>query len=198
MWLRSNPDRVECRFGGEHVASSARLRVVTARFSAYVRSLQFTRDGEARFWLGWGPEDAMRQLPPTPLPSDPLLLDPAFLGFMAMNATTGREVAWIVLRRGPDGAYEVGGMVDHEARGQGYGREALETVCSVAHHHFGISRLVAGCEMTNLVSQRWLRSCGFDWVAGPPQHTLPNGRVIDSLWWQRVDTSAKRRCRARV
>jgi hypothetical protein len=137
MWPRSNADRVECRFGGEHVASSARLRVVTARFSAWVRSWQFTRDGEARFWLGWGPEDAMTQLPPTPITSDPLLLDPAFLlGFMAVHGTTGREVAWIDLRRGADGAYLVGGMVDH-------------------------------------------------------------GRVIESLWWQRVDATAKRRCRAR-
>jgi hypothetical protein len=51
----------------------------------------------------------MSQLPPTPLTSDPLLQDPSFLGFMAVHVTTGQEVAWIELRRGPDGAYEVAG-----------------------------------------------------------------------------------------
>ena len=59
----------------------------------------------------------------------------------------------------------------------------------------GIENLTAGCETTNQASRRWLTSCGFRPIDGPPTHALPNGRVITACWWRRETSGAKRRCR---
>jgi len=193
MWRGSrSSDGVECRFGGAHAVTTARLRVASARWSDGDRSGYLNRDQESQHWLGWSPQTTMPRRRPR---LDPLLPTTGFLGFVGVHGETGRLLAWIEMRRRSGGAYEVGGMVDPEFRGQGYGREALVAVCQLAHHHFGVARLIAGCESTNMASQKWLIGSGFSRTDGPPTYTLPNGRVAESLWWQRMDPSATRRCR---
>jgi RimJ/RimL family protein N-acetyltransferase len=186
--------KVECRFGGEHIVWTDRLRLSLARHSeqGLARTLNF--DEVARYWNGW-PDDVA----PWPVldGSDPLpRLTADVLPFIGVEPATGALLVDLQLyRSADDGAYQVGGSVAAGHRGRGYGWEALMGLCELAHHHFGIRRLTAGCEVANVASQAWLASCGFWRVEGTGTRTLPNGRVIDSVSWERVDASAYRRCR---
>jgi RimJ/RimL family protein N-acetyltransferase len=195
MWRGSrSTDGVECRFGGAHAVTTARLRVASARWSDGANSGYLNRDQEAQHWLGWTPRPDMN-VPHRRPRIDPLLPTSTLLGFAGVHAGTGQLLAWIEMRRRSPGTYEVGGMVDPDFRGQGYGHEALLAVCLLAHGHFGVPRLIAGCESTNSASQKWLIGCGFARTDGPPTYTLPNGRATESLWWQRLDSAATRQCR---
>jgi RimJ/RimL family protein N-acetyltransferase len=194
VFLRSRPDKVFCRFGGEHSVSTGRLHVISARRSDVVRSRQLVRDAEAQHWLGWG-EDQEQRLPSSPPNHDPVQLFPHELAFIGLDVHTGLLLASVTLSLCSDGTYEVGGMVDPDFRGRGYGHETLDAVCLMAHQHFGIDRLRAGCEATNIASQRWLASSHFSRTPGPEAHQLPNGRVIEAMWWQRTDPAARRPCR---
>jgi RimJ/RimL family protein N-acetyltransferase len=55
--------------------------------------------------------------------------------------------------------------------------------------------LRARCETDNEASRRWLASAGFLPVDGVAPHTLPDGRVISSVRWRRLDPTAQRRCK---
>jgi len=192
MPRRARPEAVECRFGGEHVMFTARLRIQSARWSDHVRATHLARDEPARYWLGWAPEDTR----PEPYPDglDPLLVEPELLSFVGADLRTGLLLANITLMGCFDGAYDVGGLIDPTVRGEGYGTEALDAVCRLAHHHLGIVHLHAGCDADNVVSRRWLASCEFEEIGVSP-YTLPDGRVTDAVWWLREDITAKRRCR---
>jgi RimJ/RimL family protein N-acetyltransferase len=192
MLRRSPTDGVDCRSNGEHTVSTVWLRVRVARFHEVASAVHLARDAEARHWLGWGPEHV--ETAEAGGGGDQLALRSSLLSFVGVQPATDRVLVSVGLSPLPDAGYEVGGMVDPEYRGRGYGREALEAVCLLAHRHFGIVRLRAGCEATNTASQRWLVSGGFVRADGPAHHVLPDGRVIDSLWWTRTDFSA-RRCR---
>lgn len=63
----------------------------------------------------------------------------------------------------------------------------------LAHRHFGISRVVAGHEDGNVVSERWLHKAGFDPTSGPDGYTLDNGRVVRS-WREHTDDAAVLKC----
>jgi RimJ/RimL family protein N-acetyltransferase len=130
---------------------------------------------------------------PLESPQTVLAVDLNFMSFVGIHRGTRRVVAGLTVVR-VDGQHHVGGVVHHTDRGQGYGRETLRVVCTLMHRHFGVGRLVAGCETSNMVSQRWLAGTGFTIVDGPPTHTLPNGRVIRSLWWERRDPGARLAC----
>jgi RimJ/RimL family protein N-acetyltransferase len=191
--------KVKCRYSGLHVARSARLDIVTSRVSDLARYTEAASEPEAQQWLGWRPEELAQD--ELGLRADPLdggqqvvRLSLDFLFFAGIERTTGDLVAGIQVYRANDGSRAVGGTVSRPYRGKGYGREALAVVCELAHRHFGIARLTAGCEATNLASRAWLTSCGFRQTAGPATHVLPNGRQIDSLWWERTDPRAKSRC----
>jgi RimJ/RimL family protein N-acetyltransferase len=194
LW-RSGPAGLTCRVGGEHTLPTARLVLTVARWSDQILALQLARDEQAQHWLGWSPETYAGQADLI-RPSDPLLLGTDGLVFVARDRITGRLVVDISLIPRPLGEYDIGGKVDPDLRGQGYGTEAMLAACDLAHRHFGIMHLRAGCETTNEASRRWLVRCGFVPTAGPARHTLPNGRVIDSLWWAHVDPAAKVRCRS--
>jgi RimJ/RimL family protein N-acetyltransferase len=193
VFSRHRSEIVECRPGGDHVVSSARLHVVAARWSEFVRSMRLSRDAEAQHWLGWDPAEQLSKA--QLLQHDPLLLTRDMLMFVGLEKCSGHLVASITLYRGTDGCYDIGGVVNPDVRGQHFGRETLDAVCHMAHRHFGIVRLRAGCETNNVASQRWLTSCGFERTGGPQHHVLPNGWTIASLWWHRVDATARRRCR---
>jgi RimJ/RimL family protein N-acetyltransferase len=190
----SGSPKVKCRLGGEHTIWSDQLWYRGARCSDALRIQYLERDPAARYWLGSKPEEDARQVHEHP-GLDPLLMDTADMSLLGFDSRTGRSLVSITLTRCECGGYNIGGVVDREARGQGYGREALETMCRVAHHHFGIALLHARCETTNAASIGWLGSCGFDQVGEPFALTLPNGRIVSALGWQRVDATAKQRCR---
>ena len=115
-----------------------------------------------------------------------LPVDPKLLFFAAMDKSTMHMVATMAASSA-SGATEVGGAVHRDYRGQGYGHAVLETVCGLLHRHFGIGRLVAGCEVTNTASQRWLAKSAFTRTPGPKTYKLPSGRVAQTIWWNRVD-----------
>lgn len=184
--------KVECRFGGEHIVWTDRLRLSLARHSEQGLARTLHLDEVARHWNGWldDPE-------PWPILSDhdPLpRLTADQLPFIGIEPSTGALLVSLQLYRS-EGAYQVGGSVAAGFRGRGYGWEALMGLCELAHHHFGIGRLTAACEVANVASQAWLASCGFWRVEGNRTHTLPNGRVIESVAWERVEPAAQRRCR---
>jgi RimJ/RimL family protein N-acetyltransferase len=189
---RSRAELVECRFGGDHAAYSARLRLQAGRYSDAVNACQLGLDDAARYWMGDRPdEEHDHELPPG---RDPLLLTMDYLSFKGVDDRAHRLLAYIALARCADGAYDVGGVVHAAVRGRGYGREALETVCRLVHHHFGIATLHAWCEPANLAAARWLASCQFIQVGPPLEVQLPNGRRTHMLPWERVEPTARWRC----
>jgi RimJ/RimL family protein N-acetyltransferase len=188
MIRRSRGDAVECRVGGDHTAHSTRLRVAAARWSDAIIAARLAEDEVAQHWLG----PAIRQDHGLPLGRNPLLLTTAYLAFAGIHMD--RLLAYVTLTRCADGSYDVGGVTHAAVRGQGYGRETLQTVCRIAHHHFGFGWLRATCESTNQVGAQWLRSAGFVQVGPQYRVTLPNGRVAHHLPWQRVEPTARSRC----
>jgi hypothetical protein len=191
------------------VARTERLWVSVGRLSDTLSTIALF-DDVARYWQGcngqetivvpdadgtpreWAAASVIPRL--VAAGRDPLLWHSAAMSFLARDRGTGALIADISLYQAPTGGYLIGGNVDRNHRGHGYGREALGIVCDIAHRHLGIADLSAGCETTNVASRRWLASCGFLPVAGPARHVLPNGRVIQSCWWRR-SRPATRRCR---
>ena len=82
-----------------------------------------------------------------------------------------------------------------EFRGRGLGTEFLSEVMCLAHRHFGLRRVLAGCERDNAASIRWLNKSGFSPADGPETYLLDNGREVKCVWWQHVDERARLRCR---
>jgi RimJ/RimL family protein N-acetyltransferase len=189
---------VSCRSDGLHVAESSRLWIVANRLIDVLRYQELSSEPEAQRWLGWhsldlaltrtsmvaGPIWAPQPMIP---PNVPLLL------FAGIERVTTVMVGAVVIDRS-DGRADVGGVVDKDYRGQGFGSEILQMVRGIAHRHFGIPRLTAGCESTNEASRRWLATSGFTTIQGPPTHTLPSGRVIQSIWWESIDPDAATTC----
>lgn len=172
---------------------TTRLRIASARFSHTVGFMEHGFDEQAWHFQGWKPEQVLGDLPSGN--GDPLIFSSKLMWFMAFEAATERTVGWVSLDRATADTYYAGGVVAPEFRQQGYGRELLTAVCQLAHQHFGVVHVLAGCETSNLASVRWLASCQFTPAAETREHVLPNGRVIESLWWQRTDPTARRRCR---
>jgi RimJ/RimL family protein N-acetyltransferase len=187
--------KVECRFGGEHIVWTDRLRLSLARHSEEGLSRQLFTDETSRHWLGVDPDTEFG--PWTPLPGrDPLpRLSQDRLPFIGVETTTGAVLASAYLYKAGDGGYGVLGVVAAGSRARGYGWEALTGLCELAHHHFGIARLVAECEDANIGAVECLSSCGFRRVGDPVLGALRNGRVIESLAWERVEPTAHRACR---
>lgn len=154
-------------------------------------------DEEAQRWLGWPEEELHFEMPPDIEEVDLrcVIVSASYsgMGFTGLEAASGRTIGHLTLHRNGE-AFEIGGTVLRETRGQGFGTELMKAACLMAHRHFGIYDLRAGCEATNAASMRWLAKSGFTQVPGPARHTLPNGRVIDSLWWVNSDPKATREC----
>ncbi|MEU2616220.1 GNAT family N-acetyltransferase [Micromonospora sp. NPDC007271] len=189
---RSGVPGLSCR-GSAHTIRSARLRLSVARvrdvieFSAAEDEVMRQRHGFS--YAAW--VQALAGLDP-----DALLWTPDLAMFVARTRDTGRLVADLSLYTRPGRQVHVGGSVVAGARGRGYGREALELACVVAHRHLGLRYLGAACEADNVASGRWLMSAGFVRISGAPTHVLPDGREVESLWWLHEDPRARRRCRS--
>ena len=127
-------------------------------------------------------------------PSYPLRIDPRLVFFAAITRETSRMLAGIMISTVGGVRYKIGGVVEQHHRHAGYGREALNAAVGIAHRHFGIPELHAGCETTNLASRCWLAGAGFQPDDGPATHTLPDGRIIHSLWWKHHNQHVTAHC----
>jgi RimJ/RimL family protein N-acetyltransferase len=188
-----------CRADGLHVTGSPRLWIVTNRLFDFARFSELAREPEAQRWLGWRPED-FNPLRPSMIAwpvgqSEPMISpDMSIMLFAGIHRITNLMIGAISIDRS-GGRADVGGLIAGDHRGQGFGTELLDAARTMAHRHFGIRRLTAGCERANVASRRWLAKCGFHAVAGPPMHTLPDGRVIEAVWWESVDADTVPTCR---
>jgi RimJ/RimL family protein N-acetyltransferase len=175
--------------------------VSVGRFSNMVSGHLLSCDDDAQRWLGWSEDVLNVSVPPSLGQTDQSCVigsaSSLLMNFTGLAAASGRVIGNVTLRWTGE-VHEIGGAVLKEARGQGFGTELMTAACFMAHRHFGISDLRAACERTNAASMRWLAKSGFTQVPGPACHTLPNGRVIDSVWWANSDTRAKRRCQYAV
>jgi RimJ/RimL family protein N-acetyltransferase len=189
---------VDCRSAAEHYAVTARLDILSGRLSDFLAGEELSLDADAQHWLGW-PTDWLPQLRSMLGTRDPAVLrlpgDLEFVHFAGGDRQSRQIIGSLSLRREPDGVYEIGGAVRHDVRGRGYGTELLRAACAIAHEHFGIPAVRAGCEVSNLASARWLSRSGFVRADGPPTVELPNGRVIESLWWSHRNPASRMRCR---
>jgi RimJ/RimL family protein N-acetyltransferase len=189
-----------CRRSGLHIVRTRRLWIVSARNDDQARAAYMMTEAGAQRWLGWSDDDlaAIAPVPDGPardLPGldDVVPPDPRRLYFTGIDRSSMRVAVSITLFRQGQ-RYEIGGAVGVDFRGKGYGREALRTVVRMAHRHFGIRRLTAGCERANQASQRWLRGAGFRPATGPATLTLADGREVETLWWARSAALVRRAC----
>ncbi|WP_176968680.1 GNAT family N-acetyltransferase [Amycolatopsis xylanica] len=181
-------------------ASAHRFRVGTLVFRTPTEldslvAVAGASDDEAQRWLGWE--------------LDHIVLEPHRDRYLAMAPGRGtaydlREDAIDLIAIHPrrkrcaglvsvhsDG--ELGGWLMPGFRGQGLGGELFKAGLVLAHEHLGLTSVRAGVETTNLASQGALRAAGMRQVDGPPTHTLPNGRVMSSYWFQH-EVAQPRRC----
>jgi RimJ/RimL family protein N-acetyltransferase len=198
--------RIRCEANGVHRVRTARLEVVSGRLSDWVRYMVVCAEPEIQYWMGWDPAEVddvraqarAKQIRPyaTPLhrptPTIPANLEKT--EFVAIHRETMLIVGGVGLHTEPDGRPAVGGAVRGGLRSQGYGHEIMAAVLEVLHRHFGLPELRAACEVSNVASRRWLAGAGFELLDEQAKHTLPDGRVIDSLWWVHRDPEAERRC----
>ena len=175
--------------------------VVTSRASDFLRWIRVMADDP-----DGGPDWPARELrrarritldpiaDPIDSPQALMRVDPNLLFFAGIDRDTDHLVSGLMVNSST-GESEIGGGVHVDYRRQGYGHEMMDMVCRLVHRHFGIARLVAGCEETNAASRAWLAGSGFSLTSGPAAHKLPNGRVIRALWWEHVDPDPQLRCR---
>jgi RimJ/RimL family protein N-acetyltransferase len=189
---------IECCADGVHRAATARLRIVAGSYRHYARYEIMAADPEAQRWLGWSPSlvadlRAGRYAHLADSPERMLTPYAQFLSFAGLDHT-GTVIAGVTVdRAGP--RPDVGVVVARHCRGQGYGTELLVAATAYAHRHFGMPRLTAGCEDTNVASRTMLARAGFAPMPGPRMHTLQDGRVIPALWWEKTAEPVPPACR---
>jgi len=122
--------------------------------------------------------------------------DLQLLHFAGVDRATSTMLGAMTVELGKD-PVDIGGIIDIGRRGQRFGTELLRTVRVIAHRHYGIPRLIAGCEASNDAGRAWLTRSGLTRTHGPDTHTLPNGRRIQATWWESTDPYATIACRSR-
>jgi RimJ/RimL family protein N-acetyltransferase len=188
-----------CRKTGLHIVKTRRLWIVSARRCDLAAFEATGSDPAAQRWLGWPSVPPHPAVPgPVDLPlrqSRGILLPKQHqLYFAGIDRKSMHLVTAVTVYEAADGYLEIGGHVAEAHRGRGLGTEALVAACDLAHHHFGIATLRAGCETTNVASIAWLRTSGFTQIAGPATHRLPGGREIQTLWWSHSSPRPRLRC----
>ncbi|MGW4163408.1 GNAT family N-acetyltransferase [Streptomyces sp. NPDC004788] len=192
--------------GGYHVLRTARLVLRTPRdhLDAAIGEAA-AADAEAQRWLGWpagsvidsrvaehllGIDDdnraerlhsfrapvrrrlARRLVPAGHLPRHALL---------AVDAATGRAVGMSSVMLDET---TIGLQIAPAYRRQGLGAELARATARFAHDHLGLELVRAGTEKSNDHCRQALSTAGFLPCDGPARHTLPDGRIIDSVWYQ--------------
>ncbi|MFJ4783496.1 GNAT family N-acetyltransferase [Streptomyces sp. NPDC088794] len=85
---------------------------------------------------------------------------------------------------------EIGGILAPDHRGQGLGAELFLAGAEFAHTHAGLPTVRAGTATANLACRRALEHAGFTPAPGPTRHTLPDGRELDTVWYQHQATTS--------
>jgi RimJ/RimL family protein N-acetyltransferase len=104
-----------------------------------------------------------------------------FVGGAVIASTAGGDYELIV---GTDAVF-LGGVVVRSLRGRGIGSRMFMLGADFAHDELGAQKVAAGCPSGHAASRGALLKAGFHQVDGPDEHTLPNGRVVPSLWFVR-------------
>lgn len=137
-----------------------------------------------RTLLGMGPAGATPRwfIRSNPELAEPFEPSPEMPGFMVcVRRDSGRYAGYLELH--PDSA-EIGGNLAPDHRGQGLGSELFLAGAEFAHSHAGLPTVRAGTATENLACRRALERAGFVPAPGPPRHTLPDGREMDSVWYR--------------
>ncbi|MGW5423471.1 GNAT family N-acetyltransferase [Streptomyces sp. NPDC003943] len=199
---------------GHHVLRTARLVLRTPRdlLDAAIGEA-VAADPEAQRWLGWtadtvidsrvaehllGIDDSnraerlrsfrapvRRRLARRLVPGDHVQRH----ALLAVDAVTGRAVGMgsVMLDEGT-----IGLQIAPAYRRQGLGVELAEATARFAHDHLGLEVVRAGTEKSNDRCRRALSAAGFLPCDGPTRHTLPDGRVIDSVWYRHGPSETSR------
>ncbi|GAA2634323.1 MULTISPECIES: GNAT family N-acetyltransferase [Streptomyces] len=213
---RPQPVPVRCG-GGRHAIRTARLVLYTPRdhLDAEI-GVAAGSDSDAQRWFGWNPDtlvtpetaahllgihdgnraERLRAFPravrrelvrPVVLP-DP---DPrAAHRLLAVHAATGLVAGMSSLTPGNGGA--IGIQLAPDFRGRGLGTELVEATARLGHEHLGLESVSAGTETSNHRCRGALEAAGFVECEGPALHTLPDGRVVDSAWYEHESAGTAR------
>ncbi|WP_372455578.1 GNAT family N-acetyltransferase [Nonomuraea sediminis] len=178
------------------VACSKKLHVITAddfviRTAGYwaLRAAKAAgSDEHAQRWLGW-PLDMVREYES----SHGKLLDrelddeseaPSPGWFALINRHDRRIMGALVIAVSQLNRVEIGGYLAPQYRGRGFGAQLFTLGSVLAHTHLGLPEIYAGTETGNIACRQSLLKAGFTYTDGPAQHTLPNGRMVDSVWFK--------------
>ncbi|MFF9035480.1 GNAT family N-acetyltransferase [Streptomyces sp. NPDC014892] len=85
---------------------------------------------------------------------------------------------------------EIGGTLAPDHRGQGLGAELFLAGAELAHSHAGLPTVRAGTATANLACRRSLERAGFVPAPGPARHTVPDGRELETVWYQHQGTAS--------
>lgn len=196
-----------------HTLRTGRLLLYTPETALdLAAALAAASDAGAQRWLGWGD----RALTDTRVVETLLGLRPGDTGalrssrmlkdLLAQPYEPGPEDEVLLVGvRLDDGRYagstgvhpgtgEIGGWLAPDARGQGLGTELFRAAVLLGHTHLGLRTVRAGHEPANTASARALANAGLVAADGPPRHTLPDGREIESRWLERTTTTPTSRC----
>lgn len=148
-------------------------------------------DPEAQRWLGWpqaivvNEPERSRELRVTPgTGSARTLATPGHEVLVVIDAAARRVAGLVTVSPQDNGTANVGGLFAPDYRHRGYGSELFGAVAIFAHRHLGVAVVDAGTITTHTASIRALLAAGFVASDGPTTQTLPNGRIVDSLWFR--------------
>jgi RimJ/RimL family protein N-acetyltransferase len=194
--IDDTPPLAGCR-NGRHVVRTPSLRLQTPTGRDLKMMMAAGSDPQAQRWLGWSAgrvvtEEARERLLTLRAgegrPISRASGDQWYLA--AVEWATGRLAGAVGCD--PDGR-ELGGWLASRYRGRGLGGELFAGAALFAHQHLGVSRVVAGTEVSNAACMAALVSAGFVPDAGPSAHQLPDGRVVPTRWL-RHDAEHPARC----
>ena len=144
-------------------------------------------DPEAQRWLGWTtrtilPEKDREHALTLPPGMDRTTWPAGWLHLIAIDKESGWAAGGAVVQLTK--LAEIGGHLAPRFRGRGLGTELFAAVTEYAHQHLGFGVVKAGAETENLSSRRALGAAGFTRTSGPDTHTLPDGRMIPTVWFR--------------
>ncbi|MDX3520111.1 GNAT family protein [Streptomyces scabiei] len=120
--------------------------------------------------------------------AEPFEPSPEMGEFMVcVRRDTGRYAGYLALDRDE---HAIGGILAPDHRGQGLGAELFTAGLELAHGHAGLPTVRAGTATENLACRRALERAGFVPAPGPARHTLPDGRELDTVWYQHERTAS--------
>ncbi|MFF5359797.1 GNAT family N-acetyltransferase [Streptomyces scabiei] len=140
--------------------------------------------------LRLGPADATPRwfTKANPELAEPFTPDPETPEFMVcVHRPTGRYAGHLEIHRDTQ---EIGGTLAPDHRGRGLGAELFLAGAKFAHDHAGLPTVRAGTATTNRACRGALERAGFVPVPGPDRYTLPDGRALDTVWYQHEDAAS--------